>query len=274
MTNQDLVFYFFEHAPYVDPTDTVDRLIFGDKYAEVDKVVVTWMCDIPAIEYARSIGAATIITHEPTFYNTFDLNTFDMEHEKNIWAEDYYKWKMIQSKRDLLERSGISVIRNHDVWDRFPEWGIPFSWARHLGLKNMVSGDPTGYQYRYDIEPVTLKDFANKAAERIKPLGEEHIAYFGDDNALVSRIGVGTGCACAIELFYELGCDLSIICDDDYLSSFWREISWALDAGHPVVRVAHCTAEEPGMQSLTEYINGRLPINASYFRSAGRYKFI
>jgi hypothetical protein len=57
-------------------------------------------------------------------------------------------------------------------------------------------------------------------------------------------------------VYRELGCDLSIVCDDG--SCYWREIQWAEDEGHAVIRVNHGTSEEPGMASLTEYINRNL----------------
>lgn len=78
----------------------------------------------------------------------------------------------------------------------------------------------------------------------------------GDLKARVSKIGLGTGCACTISVFYEMGCDVSIVCDDG--SCYWRDIQWAEDTAHSVIRVNHGTSEEPGMATLTEYINRNL----------------
>ena len=50
-----------------------------------------------------------------------------------------------------------------------------------------------------------------------------------------------------------MGCDLSIVCDDG--SSYWHGLQLAEDAGHPVIRVNHGTSEEPGMVTLTQYVN-------------------
>jgi hypothetical protein len=64
------------------------------------------------------------------------------------------------------------------------------------------------------------------------------------------------GCACDIPTYRELGCDCSVVCDDG--SCYWAGIQRAEDGGHPVIRVNHGTSEEPGMVTLTSYINERL----------------
>jgi hypothetical protein len=50
-----------------------------------------------------------------------------------------------------------------------------------------------------------------------------------------------------------MNCDCSIVCDDG--SIYWAGIQRAEDLGHPVIRVNHGTSEEPGMVTLTEYMN-------------------
>jgi hypothetical protein len=50
-----------------------------------------------------------------------------------------------------------------------------------------------------------------------------------------------------------MNCDCSIVCDDG--SVYWAGIQRAEECGHPVIRVNHGTSEEPGMVTLTEYMN-------------------
>jgi len=110
-----------------------------------------------------------------------------------------------------------------------------------------------GYLHRYDIAPVTLAEFAGRVAERCGPIGEPMVQVTGDLDSTVSRIGIGTGCACNIDIYREMGCDCSIVCDDG--SCYWSVIQRAEDTGHPVIRVNHGTSEEAGMVTLTQYIN-------------------
>jgi len=53
-----------------------------------------------------------------------------------------------------------------------------------------------------------------------------------------------------------MDCDCSIVCDDG--SCYWEGIQKAEDGGQPVIRVNHGTSEEPGMVTLTKYINTHL----------------
>ncbi len=66
----------------------------------------------------------------------------------------------------------------------------------------------------------------------------------------------GTGCGCNIQVYLDMGCDCSIVCDDG--SCYWSGIQRAQELNHPVIRVNHGTSEEPGMVTLTQYINEEL----------------
>ena len=106
-------------------------------------------------------------------------------------------------------------------------------------------------------------------------IGEEAVQFTGNPEQTVSRIGVGTGCACGIRTFIDMGCDCSIVCDDG--SCYWSEIQRAREIGHPVFRVNHGTSEEPAMVTLTQYINTHLQglcaehlPHGSIFRLRGR----
>jgi hypothetical protein len=100
---------------------------------------------------------------------------------------------------------------------------------------------------------VALDEFARRVAGKCASIGEPAVQVTGDARAVVSKIGIGTGCGCKIETYLELGCDCSVVCDDG--SCYWGPIQRAEDIGHPVIRVNHGTSEEPGMIELTRYVN-------------------
>jgi len=87
-------------------------------------------------------------------------------------------------------------------------------------------------------------------------IGEDQVQFTGDPSQKISRVGIGTGCCCNIRTFIEMGCDCSVVCDDG--SCYWSEIQRAKEIGHPVIRVNHGTSEEPGMVTLTNYINTQM----------------
>lgn len=243
MRAADIVEHFLSRASWVDRSKTVDRVIVGDENGEFSRCVVSWMPTTSAIEEMVQRGIRLMICHEPTFWNHYD----------HLPEGD----AAIAQKLAFVRQHGVTIIRNHDCWDRWPEIGIPWAWAGHLGLGNRpVAVGADGYQHRYDIRPRPLAVFAQEVARACAALGEPAVQVTGKGDQMVSRIGVGTGCGCDIRTFIQMGCDMSVVCDDG--SCYWRDIQRAKEIGHPVVRVNHGTSEEPGMVTLTKYLNTQL----------------
>jgi len=262
MMAKDIVEHFLSRADWVNREKTVDRVIIGDPETRVQSCLVTWMPGLSALKEAVSKNHDLVVCHEPTFWDHFD---------RDPWSEP-----RAAEKLGFVEKHGLVIVRIHDSWDRWPEMGIPWAWARFLGLgERPESTGADGYQHRYDIDPVKLEDFALDVAHRCSSIGEPMVQVSGDPDGMVSRVGIGTGCGCAIGNYLEMGCDCSIVCDDG--SIYWREIQMAKDLGHPVIRVNHGTSEEPGMVTLARYLTDNfssirvqhLPHGAS-FRLVGR----
>jgi putative NIF3 family GTP cyclohydrolase 1 type 2 len=233
--------HFLSRADWIDLDATVDRIIDGDPDADVDRCLVTWMPSFKALRFMVDRDFRLLICHEPTFWNHLD----DRAGKDNQKSEE---------KLAYIQDHGIVIVRNHDCWDRWPNVGIPWAWAAFLGLGNRPNKvSPDGYQHRYDIDPVPLETFARHVAERCTGIGEPLVQVTGDSSQMVSRIGIGTGCGCDISTYQQMDCDCSIVCDDG--SCYWAEIQRAEDCEHPVIRVNHGTSEEPGMVTLTDYIN-------------------
>jgi putative NIF3 family GTP cyclohydrolase 1 type 2 len=240
----DVVEHFLSRSPWVDRDRTVDRLIVGDPEEDVSSCVVTWMPSRRAIQRAIDLGERLMICHEPTFWGHLD--------------KDIDGRPAAEAKLAFIREHGVSIVRIHDSWDRWPGIGIPWAWADFLGLE----GEPTvigagGYQHRYDIGALAFDDFAGLVAERCAAIGEPAVQAVGEGDSAVSKIGIGTGCGCDIATYLDMGCDCSVVCDDG--SIYWKGIQMAKDMGHPVIRVNHGTSEEPGMVTLTGYINQEIP---------------
>ena len=238
---KDIVEHFLSRSPWVNRDRTVDRVIIGDPEKQVDECVVTWMPSFKALRKMIEQGIFFMICHEPTFWNHRDKRPTD--------ATGLEKMKFI-------EKHGIVIVRNHDCWDRWPKIGIPSAWGQFLGLGAKPAKIRDGVQHRYDIEPTALDAFAGRVAARCAKIGEPMVQVTGDGRTRVSRIGVGTGCICDIPTYREMGCDCSIVVDDG--GNYWSSIQHAADDGHPVIRVHHGVAEEPGMVTLTNYINANI----------------
>jgi len=237
--------HFLSRADWVDPDKTVDRIIVGDPQKEIRSTLVTWISSFAAIRAAVERSVDMLITHEPTFYA--HRNELDSINQTEIG----------QRKRRFIEANGLVILRIHDCWDRWPEIGIPWAWAKFLGF----DGPPAALgrqnaQHRYDIAPVTVDELAQRVAQKAARIGEAGVQVIGEESRKVSKVGIGTGCICSIPTFIEMGCDVSIVCDDG--SSYWSRIQPAADMAHPVIRVNHGTSEEPGMMTLAQYVNDHL----------------
>jgi putative NIF3 family GTP cyclohydrolase 1 type 2 len=243
MKAKAIVEHFLSRADWVDRSKTVDRVIVGDPEKDADRCLVAWM---PAFDILRRMvdrGISLLICHEPTFWNHLDERP----------TED----RIGKDKLQFILDHNLVIIRNHDCWDRWPQLGMPWAWARFLGFdKAPVRTGYNGYQHRYDMAPMPFDDFARKVADRCGRIREGVVQVVGDGQKPVSRIGVGTGCACIINVYQEMGCDCSIVCDDGSCS--WSGIQKAEEMEHPVIRVNHGTSEEPGIVTLTQYINENL----------------
>lgn len=280
----DIEKHFISLADWVDPNWTVDGIIVGDPDKDVHRVLVTWISSFEAVKIAVEREFDMLITHEPTFwFHVGEKSPGDEASKSQQWAflqhrtmkqqESGLLRKLGSAKKTFIEQNGLVVLRNHDVWDRMPEIGIPWAWARFLGLEGKpVVIEAKGCQHRYDIDPLHLDDLAEKIAERTATIGEPNIQVIGDGSSKVSKVGVGTGCACSIFAYLEMGCDVSIVCDDG--SKYFSDIQYAIDSNHPVIRVNHGTSEEPGMVTLTKYINDNLSIKAVHLPHRSCYHLV
>lgn len=242
MKAKDIVEHFLSRADWVERSRTLDRVVIGDPEMDFDRCLVMWTPTFAALRTAVERGFNLIVSHEATFYHEYDEGAHELSGRT--------------AKRRFIEEHGLTIIRNHDCWDGWPELGIPWAWAKFLGLEGKPADDSNRYVQRYDIEPVPFGEFAKRAAGRTATIGESAVEAVGDLEKTVSKIGVGTGCYCDVLDYLRMGCDCLIVCDDG--SRYDESIKCADDLGVPVICVNHATSEEPGMITLTQYINDNL----------------
>ena len=251
MLVKDMLQHFLSRSAWVDSASTVDQIIVGDGDLDVDRCAVCWIPSSANICRASEMGVKLLVTHEPTFWNHCD------DGARNDSG--------CQNKLAMINDLGMTILRNHDCWDRWPDVGIPWAWAKHLGLLGDGSGVTVSedrYLLRCDIPPVTLGELAARVAKACEPFGEGIVQVTGDLDMPVSKIGAGTGCGCDLAGYETLGCDCGIVCDDG--SCYWAGIQRAEDVGFGVIRVNHGTSEEAGMMTLADYITRELGVAATY----------
>lgn len=231
-------------GPWVDPASTVDTFKSGDPDAIVRKVAVCWMNYTWVVRKALELGCEMIICHEPTYYEHWDK-------ERSV-----FDFEFARRKKDLIESSGIIILRCHDVWDRVEKIGIPWAWGEFLGFDRLV--DKTTFCLAYEIDEIPSAQLARVVAGRVAALGQQAVELYGPGDKPVRRVVVGTGAITPfVEMFKNLRADAAICSDDGFVR--WRDGTMAVDMGLPAVVVNHGVTEEPGVRKLAEYLAGAFP---------------
>ena len=245
---KDIMMHFQEVGQWVDWSNTCDEFLYGDPEAEVKGIATAWIATNEAIQEAADKGCNLFITHEGAFYWGYEKTTTGA--------------LLVQRKKDLIEKLGITLMRCHDTWDRMPEFGIPDAWASCLGFPTEERPVESFYKICL-LESVAVEELAQLIAGRVRRLGQDTVLIFGDRKKKVRRMAIGTGAITYLPSMYELKPDV-ILATDDGINS-WTDALWAIDLDIPLLIVNHATAEKPGMQAMAKYLKAVFPdIPAEY----------
>lgn len=246
MTALDLCASLNSLWPELDHSKTVDRVIAGDPHQEVNGVAVCWMPYSKTLREAAELGVNTIVAHEPTFFDHWEL-------KKEVAHPRFEAAKL--EKAALIEELGLTVIRCHDVWDAIPEIGMPFQWGKFLGLSRLLNFQR--YLNVYRVERQTALEFTKTFATRTAKVGQATVEFYGDPNRIIESVGIGTGCCSEAMALYDLGADLAVTVDD--IARAWIIGEFCNDTGHPLIVVNHGVSEDCGMDSLRDQIELLVP---------------
>jgi putative NIF3 family GTP cyclohydrolase 1 type 2 len=223
---------------------TVDTFKSGSPEAEVKGIAVAWMSYTHALKRALELGCNLFVTHEPTYFNHRDDDA------------RIFRFPAAHAKREFIEKSGLVILRCHDLWDQYPKIGIPSGWGQLLELGDPIEG--SGYYYVYDGKGRTAGALARQIAARTASLGQPGVQFIGPETKRINRIVLGTGAITPMFLFIEkLAADMAICVDDSFV--YWRDGAYAIDAGFPVAVVNHPVSEEYSMSLLARRLSEKFP---------------
>lgn len=244
-TVKDLYGYLRNLKAVEEPS--VDRIIFGDPEMKIEKIATCWMPYFDVLKEAKKQGANVIVTHEPTFYAHHDELSGASEYSRTPKARKAYE-EMVEKKRAWLEENHMAVIRCHDVLDTVEGFGIPYALAEFLGLKNRVY--QSEYYHVYEVAPISAKQIMAQFLEKFKTIGQESFQFYGDEERVVTKIGIGTGCMTDPLMELETGADFFLSVNDTVRT--WVQCAFSRDTGIPLAVIDHGAAEETGVRKLSE----------------------
>lgn len=240
--------------------NNTDTLKCGSWDKEINKVAVTMIATVDVIKKAIEWGADLIITHEPTFY----------EHMDNKMENDIVTKKKI----DLIEKSGISLIRFHDYMHGCEPDMIGEGVLHYLGIE----GDYEKGKYfavnrfncKYEITPLEL---AKMMEEK---LGIKHIRICGARDVKCMKISACFGTPGGV--FEELmDDDVEIVLTGEACE--WSLGEYARDAAalgykKALLIMGHIGSERDGMKYLTKLLNENFNgLNIKYFDCGEVYSY-
>lgn len=254
---RDIDDFFTSLDPKVRKKRTCDGFKFGSPDAEVQGIATMWMATPENIRRARDLRCNLIITHEPTFYNHWDE------------TEEFVSDRAYRDKVALLEETRMTVIRIHDLWDRFPEFGIHDSWAKRLGLSKAVRSDAK--HTLFETAPTTLEAFARRVKGR---MGVEGVRFAGPPQKPVTYVTLGVGAWGGIgnlKACMKLGADVFVTGE----TSEWQTVRFALESGMCMVIVGHNNSEEFGMSAMAHFLGQHFPdLTVAYVATADPYRHL
>jgi putative NIF3 family GTP cyclohydrolase 1 type 2 len=235
----------------------VDRVVIGSPDAEVRAVGVMWMPTWAALRSAVAQGANVMVVHEPTFYTHWDRESFHEEF-KNLKSRARAALDATRTAKEAwIQQHGITIIRCHDVLDAMPG-GVVDSLARELGFAPEEAVTKSGnYRILQLREPRRAGELIQRMAKAFARLGQPGVGFYGDENRMVGKLGLGTGYGCDPWRQIELGAEMALVIDDRI--KVWTEPVWAEDAGFPLAVINHGTSEEWGVRTLAEILRTKFP---------------
>jgi len=247
MTVRDFDEFLTKLDPSARNPRSPDGLKWGDLDTEVRAAGTTWMASMPVLDRAAADGINLIITHEPTFwFHGTPENPELVQCEKNGIDMAF--------KTDFLSQHGMAVIRAHNCWDRYPEYGIEDSLRVALELPEPAE-DLGGFHHVYEIPPTTLADLAGHCKQRMKL---PSVRVSGDLGRSVERVVMAYGASSSTVTHYRMwkaGVDAVISGEQGE----WPVIRPAIDMGLGVIELGHSNTEAFGMEGLARLLREQFP---------------
>jgi putative NIF3 family GTP cyclohydrolase 1 type 2 len=252
---------------------SVDRIIIGDPQTTIRKIGTCWLPDWTTLKKALSMGINVLITHEPTFYTHWDLDELkDDYHRAPEHAKKQYL-SLVNKKKEWILDNKLVIIRSHDVIDKLNKIGMPYALGAVLGFAEKDIKQRTTFYNVYQTNKRKAIEVAEEFAGKLKSLNQPGIAFYGDENYMVSTVGVGTGFICDPLQFSSLEPDMCIVINDTVRT--WTQGAYAMDSGKPLIVIDHGTAEESGMKLLSEFLSNKFPsLNIIHIPEGCSYRWV
>ena len=221
---------------------TVDTFKAGDPATPVTGIATCMMATLDVLQRAAAQNCNLVITHEPTFYDHFDVFA-------PLAAEND---AVLQAKRDFIKAHNLVIFRFHDHIHQMKPDMITAAVTRELGWKKFQSPDSI---QKYVLPETTLGELATSIQQR---LGIKTLRVTGDPATKVRRIGFAPGFggfSNTRPLFQSPDVDVLVYGE----AHEWELIEYAVDAiasgkKKGLITLGHIPSEQAGMKDCAEWL--------------------
>lgn len=234
----------------IDSKATRDKVLFGNTQTECTGIVTCIYASIDVIHQTIQNNYNFIICHEALFWNHGD---------KTDWLGNN---QVYLDKKELLEKHGITVWRNHDYVhsgmllnnEKYVD-GIFYGFAKKLNLTSFMQSNNPLFYNNLDIKAIDLAKYIKNI------LNLNGIRIIGNPDTLVHRLWIpmhilGKKDDEKITKINDLNidCVLALECVDFTVAEYIRDASM-FKMNKCIIVLGHFNAEEPGMEYMAEYLN-------------------
>ena len=224
---------------------TCDGVKSGNTMLECTGIATTCVATVNVIRSAIERNINLIITHEPVFYSHMDDTS---------WLENIHE--TYDEKRELLEKHGIVVWRDHDHIHAHQPDRIYYGIMKELEWEAYVKGDKNKPVY-YELPSTTARELGLYLKDK---LGLNGVRMIGNLDAVISKV------MCCGHLFPRKAEEdkLNMFLEADVLIPLevidWTVLNYARDAGQlgkakAVINVGHFNWEEMGMKYAVNWLS-------------------
>ena len=226
------------HGPLEPERRTCDIVQYGDPDQVCTGIVLSCCPTAEVIRKAAELGCNLIIGHEPLFYDGWN---------ETDWLQDNCVY---QAKKQLLDRLGIVVYRDHDHIHNHRPDGIFSGLAKMLGWEQYQETENYFPGTAYHLPLTTVRAVAEHVAHTMQIDG---IRIIGDPEMPVERVAIvghffGTDWDRQnIQLIEKMNCDLIIPGEViDWTIGEYVQDANTLGIRRALLNVGHFNLEEPG----------------------------
>jgi len=220
--------------------ETVDTFKAGSAEQEVTGVATTFLATLDVLKRAHAQGANMVITHEPTFYNHLD--------DQSYFTDD----PVMQAKMNFIRENNMVIFRFHDFWHRTRPDGIFEGVVDAFGWKKYRQGE----QQLFEIPPTTLDQLARDLSQKFNT---STLRVVGPSEMQVSTVGMlpgASGMQSQVAMMRSHDLDVLIVGE----SAEWEAVEYArdgLEAGiqKALIVMGHADSEEAGMEYCAEWLD-------------------